>query len=193
MIKPLIKILLIVFELFGVQNLYAQTIKGQIHDLNDKFNLHGIEIISIDASQYTLIATTSNSNGEFQLSLTNEVKCIIIRGGTLYSEYSEVKIENLESIQNTDTFDLGSIPLVKGPNFLQVQFKGISKRQEQKYQRKLIRGYNNKVKEYKDLEIAQPLGSFIMKQKSEKQKNSKRLKLTYVINLNDLRNKKTKP
>lgn len=180
-----IKISMIIVGQMWFQSLSAQTIKGKLYNDKDSSAVEFITIVSVDSSEKILNGATSDRNGEFQIKLPNQTNYLKIMGGV---EYSEIKIIGFDNYKKNDTlYNIGSIPVIQAPQFIQVQFKGISKRRERKNQEYIIEDYNNKVLSYKDIEVSRPQGNFKMLQKPEKARNnSNRLKLVYYISLNEL-------
>lgn len=180
-----IKISMIIVGLTWFQSLFAQTIKGKLYNQKDSSAGEFIKIVSVDSSENILNGATSDRNGEFQINLPNQTNYLKIMGGV---EYSEIKIIGFDNYKKHDTlYNIGSIPVIQAPQFIQVQFKGISRRRERKNQEYIIEDYNKKVLSYKDIEVSRSQGNFKMLQKPEKAKNnSNRLKLVYYISLNEL-------
>jgi hypothetical protein len=176
-----IKILSFITGIIWFQPLTAQIVNGKLYDIKDSSALEFATIACVNASENDLLRVTSDENGEFQINLPL---------GTFYlkifkfSEYAEIKIININL--SLDTVNIGPIPLIRAPEFIQVQFKGISRRRERKNQENLIKEYNKKINKYHDIEVSRPNGKFKMIQKAEMKNDESRLNLVYQINFNEL-------
>lgn len=180
-----IKIILLLFGLTTHSTTSGQILKGVAFNQEDSLTISFLVVQLLNSSGNSISTTTTNHNGEFFVHISENAYSLII---TPTLPYAEIKIVNLD--QNfSDTLDLGLLPIQKGPNFLQVQFKEISIRKEKRKQRQLIRTYNKKIKNTKDLVIELNGQKVKLKANSEKQMDSDRLKLVYSVDFNDLKKK----
>jgi hypothetical protein len=176
-----INVLLISFGIILFQPFKAQMVSGKLYDIKDSSAVEFATIVCVNTSENAVTRVFSDENGEFQINLPL---------GTFYLkifksvEYSEIKIININ--KSLDTVNIGSIPLIRAPEFIQVQYKSISGRRERKKQESLIKEYNKMVNRYHEIEIKRPYGKFKMIQKAESKKDESRINLVYQINFNEL-------
>lgn len=179
-------LLLIAVSFLTLNSLFAQTLKGCLFNQVDSLPLKFVNIVQIDSSGNVLTGTTTDKNGEFTLRLLKRTEMIRIYQ---LPEFAEIQIRNF-GVDLNDTLNLNRLPMIKAPNLLQVQFKGISERKERRNQRQLVKDYNKKVKRYTDRDLEINGLAIQMNADHFKQKDSDRLRLIYTLNLNEI--KKTK-
>jgi|GEM_PF-2933459 len=179
-------LLLIAVSFLTLNSLFAQTLKGCLFNQVGSLPLKFVNIVQIDSSGNVLTGTTTDKNGEFTLRLLKRTEMIRIYQ---LPEFAEIQIRNF-GVDLNDTLDLNRLPMIKAPNLLQVQFKGISERKERRNQRQLVKDYNKKVKRYTDRDLEINGQAIQMTADYFKQKDSDRLRLIYTLNLNEI--KKTK-
>ena len=173
--------LFITLSFSAIQCVYSQTLTGRIFNQEDSLALMFVNIVQIDSSGNLLKGTKTNENGEFNLRLLKNTEMIKI---THLPEFAEIHVKNL-NIDIGDTMDLSAIPMIKAPNYLQVQFKGISKKKERRNQSQLVNDYNRKVKAYPNLEVEINGKPIRLNAHSYKQNDTERLQLIYILNLNE--------
>ncbi len=179
-----IKILLLIAICFlTINSLFAQTLKGRLFNQEDSLPAMFVNVVQVDSSEKLLTGTNTDENGVFALTVLKNTEIIKI---FQLPEFAEIQIKNI-CHDSVDTLDLEKIPMIKAPSFLQVQFKGISKRKERRYQRQLIKDYNKKVKAYKNRDLVIYGQTIRLTASYCKQKDTERLKLTYILNLNEIR------
>jgi hypothetical protein len=176
-----IKILLLFSGLILSVNLTAQILKGELYSLPDSLPIKYAKITAVDSTGNVFAGTTTNKKGEFIIRIANKTQFVKI---FKLPDYAELHIINLTQ-ENNDTINLGKLPLIKAPNYLQVQFKGISNKKEKRKQKQLVKAYNKKVKNYKGREVE--INSQIVKLtvKRTKDNDSNRLRLIYILSLNE--------
>jgi hypothetical protein len=101
-------------------------------------------------------------------------------------EFAEIHVKNL-NVDIGDAMDLDTIPMIKAPNYLQVQFNGISKKKERRNQSKLVNDYNRKVKAYQNRDVEINGKTISLNADSYKQNDTERLQLIYILNLNEIK------
>lgn len=179
---------LIIFVAFFVeiifsQSLNAQTVNGKLYDFKDSSIVVFAQVVSLDDSDSCILGVPTTSNGEFIINLpikTNQIKIIALG-------YCEVNIINIDSSKIIGTnYNFIPIPLMEVPEFIDVQFVGISKKKEQRCQKKITDNYNKKVNNSQDIVARTPYGNFTMFKKSEIECGQRRLKLVYYINFNEI-------
>jgi hypothetical protein len=180
-----IKILLFIAGIIWLQTLPAQIVSGKLYDIKDSSAVEFASIVCVNASEKFLTQVHSDQKGEFQINLPLETYYLKI---SKFVEYSEIRIINIT--HSLDTLNIGSIPIIKTPEYIQVQFKDISRRKERKNQESLLKEYNRKINKYPDIGVSRPNGKFKMIRKAEIKNNESRLNLFYQINFNDLIKKK---
>ena len=176
-----IKFLLFIAGIIWFQTVTAQIVRGKLFDIKDSSAVEFASIVCVNASEKFLTQVHSDENGEFQINLPLETYYLKI---SKFVECSEIRIINIT--HSFDTLNIGSIPLIKTPEYIQVQFKGISRRKERKNQKSLIKDYNRKINKYHDIVVNRPSGKFKMIKRVEIVENKSKLKLVYQINFNDL-------
>ncbi|OYU94943.1 MAG: hypothetical protein CFE21_14795 [Bacteroidetes bacterium B1(2017)] len=165
----------------------AQTITGRLYDYTDTLTFVDYEIVSVlDTNQKTSYTTSTSKDGMFTIKIDSTSQVIRIGNGVNNIFYSEIRIINIKNGRSFNSINLGTIPMIKCPSSIQVQYKGLSKKQVQKRQHQLLKDYNKKINGYKDLIIVQATREFVMTHQSEKTNNSTKLKLVYTIDFNDL-------
>lgn len=177
-------LLLIAISLLTINSLFAQTLKGRLFNQEDSLPPMFVNVVQVDSSGKLLTGTTTDKNGEFSVTVLKNTEMVKI---FQFPEFAEIQLQNI-SHQSVDTLDLEKIPMIKAPSFLQVQFKGITKRKEKRNQIQLIRDYNKKVKAYKNRELVINGQTIRLIASYYKTKDTKRLKLTYILNLNEIKN-----
>ncbi len=177
-------VLLIAISFLTINSPFAQTLKGRLFNQEDSLPAIFVNVVQVDSSGKILTGTTTDKNGEFFVTVLKNTEMIKI---FLLPEFVEIQLKNI-SHDSFDTLDLGKIPMIKAPSFLQVQFKGISKRKERRNQRQLIRDYNKKVKTYKNHELVINGQTILLTASYYTTKNTERLILTYILNLNEIQN-----
>ncbi len=177
-------ILSIIFSLSAIHCLYSQTLTGSLFNQVDSLPAMFVNIVQVDSSGNVLTGTTTNENGEFTLKLLRRTEMIRIYQ---LPEFAEIQVKNL-GVDFGDTLDLNRLPMIKAPNFLQVQFKGISERKERRNQRQLVKYYNKKVKGYTDRDLEINGQTIELTADYYKQEDAERLQLIYILNLNEIEN-----
>ncbi len=167
----------------AIQYVYSQTFTGRIFNQEDSLPVMFVNIVQIDSSGNLLKGTTTNENGEFTLRLLKNTEMIKI---THLPEFAEIHVKNL-NVDIGDAMDLDTIPMIKAPNYLQVQFNGISKKKERRNQSKLVNDYNRKVKAYQNRDVEINGKTISLNADSYKQNDTERLQLIYILNLNEIK------
>jgi hypothetical protein len=168
----------------AINSLFAQTLKGSLFNQEDSLPAMFVNVVQVDSFGKLLTGTTTDEKGEFLVTVLKNTEMIRI---VQLPEFAEIQVINI-SHDLVDTLDLEKIPMIKAPNYPQVQSKGISKRKERRNQRQLIKAYNKKVKAYKnrDLEInGQAVG---LTATYHQPKDTERPRLIYILNLNEIKN-----
>lgn len=181
------KILFIALSFSFVQSLSAQTLKGELYNPGDSLPAMFVNIVQVDSSGKILSGTTTNDKGKFILQISKKTEFIKIYQSP---EFAEIHITNLKHAFR-DTLDLEKLQMIKAPSHLQVQFKDISEKKEKRKQRQIIKAYNKKVKGYEDRYLEINNQTIQLTVNNYKPKYTNRLRLIYILNLNEL-NKKTK-
>lgn len=140
-------------------------------------------ITLIDYSGNILTGTTTDKNGLFIIHFYGNAYSLRI---FQLQDFAELHIVNLAQKFN-DTLDLGHLPMIEAPKYLEIQHKGLTERKERREQRKLIMDYNKQILRYKGVEIEINKQIIKLSVKKVKQTDSERLKLVYILNFEDIR------
>lgn len=171
------RLLLLFLAIMSTIGLSAQTLKGEIFNREDSLPIMFANLTLVDSLGNFLKATSTNDKGEFVIQTPKDADIMKI---FQLPDFAELQIVNLNQ-GFSDTLNLGRLPMIKAPPYLQVQYKEMSKRKERNNQKQIIKSYNQKVNNYDDLTIKVNNQVVRLNVKSIKQERSERLKLIYVL------------
>jgi hypothetical protein len=162
--------------------LNAQIIKGKLCVPNDSSVVVSATVACFNVSDQILNGVNCETNGDFQINLPFGVDYLKITS----LGYSVVKIIRVQA--SLDTINIESIPLIRLPEIIQVQFKGISSRKEKKCRENIIKEYNKRIKKYGDLKLCSQYRNFKLIKMTERKNVEGRKGLLYIIDFNKINN-----
>ncbi len=173
--------LLYTVGLFYTVKLSAQTLKGELFNMEDSLPVMFATIAFVDSAGNTLTGTSTNQEGQFNVQIPDSVQLIRI---FQLPEFAELHITNLIHALS-DTIDLGQLPMFKAPSHIDVQFKGISERNEGRKQRQITKDFNRLIMSHQDTVVEINNQSVKLSVKPIKQTDSERLILIYVLDFEE--------